>query len=221
MIDHMISDTERIIAESEAKAKAKKEMASHGAIQAERGPVVHDNVGGGANDTIDGGEGGEVEDVVAGNQTTKEKGAGAAGGNETTELEGAGTAGHGLKKTGEDVDSNEYVDSNEDVDLNETVSSAEQGTLEGAGGGEGADGGEGVGGGEAVGGEEGAVGGEKSGDSSSANGETFHLFHLTHSWISISNTPLSSYNLSVTILHKPKVKVNVDLNFCYMQYNAI
>ena len=103
MIDHMIPAIEKIMAESEAKAKAKKEMASHGAIQAghgnKNGPVVHhENVGGGANDTIDGGEGGEVEDVVAGNQTTKEKGAGAAGGNKTTELEGAGTAGHGLKK---------------------------------------------------------------------------------------------------------------------------
>ena len=91
------------------------------------------------------------------------------------------------------------------------MSSAEQGTLEGEGGGEGA------GGGEAVGGEEGAVGGEKSGDSSLVNGETFHLFQLTHSWISISNTPLLSYYLSRTILHKPKVKVNVGLNFCYMQ----
>ena len=203
----MIPAIEKIMAESEAKAKAKKEMASHGAIQAKRGPVVHiDNVGGGANDTIDGGEGGEVEDVEAGNQTIKGKGDAGAGGNETTELEGAGTAGHGLKKTGEDVDSPAG---------NETVSSAEQGTLEGEGGGEGA------GGGEAVGGEEGAVGGEKSGDSSSANGETFHLFHFTHSWISISNTPLSSYYLSVTILHKPKVKMNVDLNFCYMHYNAI
>ena len=37
-----------------------------------------------------------------------------------------------------------------------------------------------------VGGGEGAVEGEKSGDSSSAlaNGGTFHLPHLTHSWIS-------------------------------------
>ena len=78
-----------------------------------------------------------------------------------------------------------------------------------------------MGGREAVGGGEEALGGEKSGDSSSANGETFHLFHFTHSWISISNTPLSSYHLSVTILHKPKVKMNVDLNFCYMHYNAI
>ena len=34
---------------------------------------------------------------------------------------------------------------------------------------------------EGVGGGEGAVEGEKSGDSSSANGETFHLFHFTHS----------------------------------------
>ena len=203
MIDHMISDIEKIMAESEAKAKAKNEMASHGPVVHNENPVVHnENVGGGANDTIDGGEGGEVEDVVAGNQTIKGKGDAGAGGNETTELEGAGTAGHGLKKTGEDVDSPAG---------NETVSSAEQGTLEGEGGGEGA------GGGEAVGGEEGAVGGEKSGDSSSANGETFHLFHLTHSWISISNTPLSSYYLSVTILHKPKVKVNVGLHFCDMQ----
>ena len=73
-----------------------------------------------------------------------------------------------------------------------------------------------MGGREAVGGGEEALGGEKSGDSSSANGETFHLFQLTHSWISISNTPLSSYNLSA-ILHKPKVKVNVGLHFCDMQ----
>ena len=167
------------MAESEAKAKAKNEMASHGPVVHNENPVVHnENVGGGANDTIDGGEGGEVEEVVAGNQTTKEKGDAGAGGNETTELEGAGIAGHGLKKTGEDVDSPAG---------NETVSSAEQGTLEGEGGGEGAGGGEGEGGGEAVGGKEGvgggegAVGGEKSGDSSSANGETFHLFHFNHS----------------------------------------
>ena len=185
MIDHMILDAEKIMAETEAKRKAEKELASHGAIQAGHGRV------GGANDTIDGGEGGEVEDVVAGNQTIKGKGDAGAGGNETTELEGAGTAGHGLKKTGEDVDSPAG---------NETVSSAEQGTLEGEGGGEGAGGGEGEGGGEAVGGKEGvgggegAVGGGKSGDSSSANGETFHLFHLTHSCISIN-----------------------FLNFCYMQ----
>merc|ERR1711909_39027 len=93
------SDTERIIAMSKAKAKAKKQMASHGLIQAGHGPLVHHEiVGGGANHTIDGGEGGEVEDVVAGNQPTKGKGAG-AGKNETTEVEGDGIAGHGLKKT--------------------------------------------------------------------------------------------------------------------------
>ena len=69
MIDHMISDTERIIAESEAKAKAKKEMASHGPVVHNDGPVVHHEIiGGGANDTIDGGEGGEAEDVEAGHQ---------------------------------------------------------------------------------------------------------------------------------------------------------
>ena len=104
------------MAESEAKAKAKKEMASHGPVVHNDGPVVHHEIiGGGANDTIDGGEGGEVEDVEAGNQTIKGKGDAGAGGNETTELEGAGTAGHGLKKTGEDVDS---------LAGNETVSSA-------------------------------------------------------------------------------------------------
>ena len=48
------------MAESEAKAKAKKEMASHGAIQAGHGPVVrHDIYEGGANDTINGKEGGK------------------------------------------------------------------------------------------------------------------------------------------------------------------
>merc|ERR1719222_1201296 len=85
------SDVEKIIAKSKAKAKAKKQMASHGAIQAghgnRNGPVVHHEiVGGGTNNKIDGGEGGEGEDVEAGNQPTKGKGAG-AGGNETTEVE--------------------------------------------------------------------------------------------------------------------------------------
>ena len=51
----MITDMEREIAETEAKTKAKKEMASHGAIQAGHGPVVqYENVGGGANHKIDG-----------------------------------------------------------------------------------------------------------------------------------------------------------------------
>ena len=47
---------------------------------------------------------------------------------------------------------------------------------------------------EGVGGGEGAVEGEKSGDSSSAlaNGGTFHLPHLTHSWISFSNSTVIS-----------------------------
>ena len=45
-----------------------------------------------------------------------------------------------------------------------------------------------------VGGGEGAVEGEKSGDSSSAlaNGGTFHLPHLTHSWIFFSNSTVIS-----------------------------
>ena len=69
MIDHMIPDIEKIMAESEAKAKAKNEMASHGPVVHNENPVVHnENVGGGANDTIDGGEGGEAEDVEAGHQ---------------------------------------------------------------------------------------------------------------------------------------------------------
>ena len=59
----MISDTERIIAESEAKKKAKKKMEPHGPVDQHEEPF-----GGGTNDTIDGGEGGEAEDVEAGHQ---------------------------------------------------------------------------------------------------------------------------------------------------------
>ena len=60
----MISDQERIIAESEAKRKAKKKkMEPHGPVDQHEEPF-----GGGTNDTIDGGEGGEAEDVEAGHQ---------------------------------------------------------------------------------------------------------------------------------------------------------
>ena len=50
--------------------KARKKLKSHGLIQAGHAPIVrHDEpVGGGTNDTIDGGEGGEAEDVEAGHQ---------------------------------------------------------------------------------------------------------------------------------------------------------
>ena len=51
-----------------------------------------------------------------------------------------------------------------------------------------------------------------AGDSSSTNGD---------SWISFSNTQLSSHCLSVTILQKPEEKVNVGYIFCYMQCNTI
>ena len=95
-------------------------------------------------------------------------------GNETTELDGAGIAGQGMKKSGEDVDATAG---------NETVAG------QGAQGGDASVGNETV---EGVGGGKGAVEGEASGDSSSAlpNGRTFYLPHLTHSWISFSNTQL-------------------------------
>ena len=108
-------------------------------------------------------------------------------GNETTELEGVGITGQGMKKTGEDVDTTagnetvagqeahggeggaeevekyknqEYQDEEDASVRNETVEGVDCG--------------------------EGTVEGEKSEDSSSAlaNGGTFHLPHLTHSWIS-------------------------------------
>ena len=50
----MISDLDRIMAKERAMAKLRREMESHG-------PIVHnDNVGGGANGTIDGGAGNEA-----------------------------------------------------------------------------------------------------------------------------------------------------------------
>ena len=116
-------------------------------------------------------------------------------GNETTELEGVGITGQGMKKTGEDVDTTagnetvagqeahggeggaeevekyknqEYQDEEDASVRNETVEGVDCG--------------------------EGTVEGEKSEDSSSAlaNGGTFHLPHLTHSWISFSNSTVIS-----------------------------
>ena len=80
----------------------------------------------------------------------------------------------GREKTGKDVDA---------TNGNETVAG------QGAQGGDASVGNETV---EGVGGGKGAVEGEASGDSSSAlpNGRTFYLPHLTHSWISFSNTQL-------------------------------
>ena len=57
IVDDMLSDMEMRIFESETMGRARKEMPSNGVIQAGHGPVVrHENVGGGANDTIDGGD---------------------------------------------------------------------------------------------------------------------------------------------------------------------
>merc|ERR1719460_2899974 len=95
-----VDGLERIIAEAEAKAKAKKEMGSHGAIQAGLGPVVHnENIGGGANETIDGqGEGGAGKEdriMVAGHRPVEGKGEDTAAGNETNGGQGDASAGQG------------------------------------------------------------------------------------------------------------------------------
>ena len=53
----MLSDMEMRIFESERMGRAREEMPSNGVIQAGHGPVgPHENIGGGANDTIDGGD---------------------------------------------------------------------------------------------------------------------------------------------------------------------
>ena len=53
----MISAFERSVAKAQAIAKARKKLKSHGLIQAGHAPIVRQDepVGGGANDTIDGG----------------------------------------------------------------------------------------------------------------------------------------------------------------------
>ena len=58
LIKLVLTGLEKTIAEAAAKAKAKEKMQSYGAIQggyAGHAPVVrHENIGGGANETIDG-----------------------------------------------------------------------------------------------------------------------------------------------------------------------
>ena len=68
LIKLVLTGLERTIAEAAAKAKAKEKMQSYGAIQggyAGHAPVVrHENIGGGANETIDG----QIQNSTTGKQ---------------------------------------------------------------------------------------------------------------------------------------------------------
>ena len=142
------------MAKTRAKARARAQAKAHG-------PVVHHDISGGS-----------ANNIIGAHGPTKGKAAAAVPGNGTTELEGGGIAGNGLTKTGVNATAG-----------NETVASVGQGAHGGEGGaakvqtiGEVASvGNETV---EGVGGGDGALGGGKSGDSSSGltNGGTLSLF---------------------------------------------
>ena len=169
LIKLLLPGLERIIAEAEAKAKAKKEMGSHGAIQAGLGPVVHnENIGGGANETIDGqGEGGAGKEdriMVAGHRPVEGKGEDTAAGNETNGGQGDASAGQGANggegveaKAGQEGEGHGLTIGEEGG----ATASAGNETTEGEG---------------SVTGRPGELGGEKGAD---ANGGTEHCVHLS------------------------------------------
>ena len=129
----LFAGLEKTIAEAEAKAKAKEKMESHGNIPS----VHHENVGGGANETIDG----QIqEEGAAGNETIEGQGDASAGQGANvgegaegkTGQEGGGQTTHGLTNREEgSIDAsagNETIGEGEGADAsagNETIGEAE------------------------------------------------------------------------------------------------
>jgi len=146
------SDLERTMAKAKAMAKLRRQMKSHG-------PVVHnENVGGGANGTIDGGAGDSSS--TNGNDYGEEWGS--IESIDTSDLDRIMAKERAMAKLRSEMESHGPIVHNDGpIVHNENVGGGANGTIDGGAGN------------EAVGGGEGAVGGEKSGDSSSTNGNDF------------------------------------------------
>ena len=125
----LLTGLEKTIAEAEAKKKAKEKMESHGNIPS----VHHENVGGGANETLDGqieGEGGAGNETIEGQEdaSTGQGSNGGEGAEGKTGQEGGGQTTHGLTNREEgSIDAsagNETIGEGEGADAsagNETI----------------------------------------------------------------------------------------------------